>query len=186
MSGFTFPIGENQTLSIGSLSLTLEWDNFNADGDNAWGYKRIEVIEQQATLSNSLYGSSIIEGNFFEPKHQFEWSLYLDRDKAQLLYALWKEQQYRARNQQADLAIQLLDTRLAFLGRNPRDRAKIGSVISDPVPPTGFSYFWAQFDVFLELGTDFLNWYLTSSDHLFDGKIKGRELSIIPTTEDLP
>ncbi len=186
MSGFTFPIGDSQTLSIGGLTLTLHWNRFNANGDNAWGYSRIEVIEQQATISNSLDGASIVEGNFFEPKHQFEWHLWLDPEQTHLLYAIWKEQQYRARSQQSDIAVRLQDRRLTFMGRSPRIRAKVGDTINEITAPTGFAFFWAQFDVFLQIPEDFSRWFLTSSNHLFEVKLKAKELSLVSPSEDIP
>ncbi|MEC4804755.1 MAG: hypothetical protein SAJ12_09285 [Jaaginema sp. PMC 1079.18] len=180
-----FPYGTQQIFSLGSLSLTLDWQDFGADDGDGIGYRRIEDINQQNTALNSLYGASILEGPFHPTKFLFGWQLNLPSEKLFLLKALYDEQQWRVKNQQSAVAIRLYDQRIAFMGRQPRDRAKIGAIISDPTAPTGFDFYWAQFDILLELSSDFSEFFMKPSELIFKVQIAGRELDTVSPSEDV-
>lgn len=177
------PIGTTQTLSIGSLSLTLTAEDFDGSQYGGLGYQRFKDVAQQMTAGESFYGASYFEGPFFAARYQFAWGLQLLPDKLYPLIALWEEQQHRIKAQQADTAIRLLDQRLVLMERNPRTRAKVGTFTG--TPPTGFNFFWPQFDVILEVGSDLLEWYSRPSEDLFKVKLAARELALVEVTEDV-
>jgi len=182
-----FPVGATQTLTLGDLTLTLDWPDFNGDGDAGdLGYQRIEDPTQQITATESIYGASILDGPQFSPLHIFRWSLNLPIAKVMLLKALWQEQQSRFKLHQ-DGRILLLDKRLAYMDRLPRSHAWIGGAISDPEPPPGFTFYWGQFYILLEIGTDFdVIWGKPSGEDLrYEVAIAARSLGPVPVTEDI-
>ena len=176
------PIGTTQTLSIGSLTLTLAAEDFDGSQFGGLGYQRSKDVAQQMTAAESFYGASILTGPFFTARYQFAWGLQLLPAKMYPLIALWEEQQWRIKNQQADVAIRLRDQRLVLMERNPRTRAKVGTFSG--TPPAGFAFFWPQFDVILEAGSDLLEWYSRPSDDLFKVKLAARELSLVGVAAD--
>jgi len=183
----TFPIGYTQTLSIGSISLTLIDIDFDADQHGGLGYKRFKDVAHQMGAAESFYGATLLDGPFFPAKHQFTWSLILPPEKIYPLIAIWEEQQYRIKDKQADVAVRLLDGRLVAMERSPRTRAKFGTVANSPTPPPGFEFFWPQYDVILEVGSDLMEWYLQDANGAaenFTIKIAARELTLVPVTED--
>ena len=162
----------------------MDWQDFDGDSEGELGYKRYKNIDHQISANNNLYGASVLEGKKFNEKYLFEWNLNLSNDRMFLLEAIYSEQQYRFKNQQ-DGRIKLLDQRLAFLGRNPRDRAKIGSLINSPSPPSGFSFFWAKFNVLLSLEADFSRFFMMpSGGMLHKVKFQAVELDIVSVSED--
>jgi|GEM_PF-6257051 len=181
-----FPIGESQTLSIGSLSLVLDRNDFDADQDNVIGYQRIENIQQQSVVSKSLHGTSLIKGVCFPTEFIFKWNLQLSTAKMWQLKAIYDEQQYRCKNQVSSCQVRLWDKRIIFMGRNPRNRAKVGDMVFYPAP-VGYSFFWAQFNIMLEIGTDFSNLFLkyNQEDLLFKVKLVATEMDIVPLAEDI-
>lgn len=181
----TFVIGTTQTLSIGSLSLTLTREDYDGGELSSLGYTRTKDVAHQMAAAETFYGASLVDGPFFTAKHQFAWGLQLLPAKVFPLIAIWEEQQHRIKTQQADVAIRLLDQRLVFMERSPRIRAKVGTVSGAITPPTGYEFFWAQFDIILEAGGDLLSWFSRPTDDLFKFKIAARELSLVPTTEDI-
>ena len=179
-----FVIGTTQTLSIGALSLTLSSNDYDGAEYAGVGYTRIKDPAHLMSAAESFYGASLVDGPFFRAKHQFAWGLNLLPDKLMLLVAIWEEQQHRIKTQQSDVAVRLHDQRLVFMERTPRIRAKVGTLSGAPTPPTGFGFFWAQFDIILEVGSDLSAWNFRVSDDLFKVKFAARELDLVPTSED--
>lgn len=178
-------IGTTQILSIGSLSLSLTSEDYDGGQYSGLGYVRIKDISQQMAAAESFHGATLVDGPFFTAKHQFAWGLQLLPTKLFTLIAMWEEQQHRIKTQQANFAIRLQDRRILFMERSPRIRAKSGTVTGAIAPPTGFEFFWPQFNIILEAGSDLMEWYSRPSDDLIKVKISARELELVPTTEDV-
>lgn len=189
---FEYPIGQNptQTLSIGEVSLTLEHPEFNPTELNNWGYKRVEDSEGAIGLSRTtISGTPVVSGAYWTNPLMFEWSLQLNWAKAELLYALWRTQQYRIKNHQlplTDQAVIVQDRRIGYTGILPRQRAIIGAEVTDPPAPPGFFHGFCLFAVFLEID-DTLKDYLGRSNvsDLWSGKIKGKELFVVDPANDV-
>lgn len=180
-----FLLGTTQTLSIGSLSLTLTAEDFDGGEFSGLGYIRAKDVGQQVAAAESFFGASLVDGPFFPARYQFAWGLQLLPAKLMMLIALYEEQQHRFKNNIANPTIRLRDQRIVLMERSPRTRAKVGTVSNAPTPPAGFVFFWPQFNIILESGTDLAQWYSRPSDDLFKVKIAGRELGIVPTSEDV-
>lgn len=184
----SFPFGPQQTLSIGTLSLTLTEEEFaaeDADGlAGVIGFDRFENLEQKVSTARAASGSSVWSGPSFEPGHRFIWSLYLDDLQLYTLAAIQKEQQHRIRNQIAGGSVRLKDQRLAFLARSPRNRAKVGTISGAPAAPGGYEYFYPQFDILLELPEDFLSLHLGKGKAKYLVGFTATELDLVPTSED--
>jgi hypothetical protein len=185
MSDFDFPYGYELSLILGDLRLDLNWYNFHGNNGDGLGAKRTRDFSQQATISESRNGSTIIEGDYFKPKHIFEYEFFLNTEEKELLEAIWEEQQDRSREQNPDLAVRLLDQRMIFKGKNSRKRAKIGDIVTNPIAPIGFQFFWCQFDIFLKFENP-SEWFGKVDKNHFITKIKAREMDLVPPSEDLP
>lgn len=180
-----FPYGATQTLKIASLELTLDWWEFDGDSDGELGYERIRNVSQQIASSKSQFGASILEGQFFESEYLFKWDLNLTNEKLFLLQAIYDKQQTLFKSKQ-DGRIRLLDQRFIFMEENPRTRAKIGDLVIDPPPPTGHIFFWSQFNILLELESDFSKFFMLPSDGMkHKVSFAAVELDLVPVSEDL-
>lgn len=177
-------IGSSQTLVIGSLSLTLGEDAFDADFAGGLGYRRSIVETHQVGVGRSFFGATIIDGPRFVSKYNFEWQLNLKQADLLMLLAICHTQQTAAKAQQPP-AVRLRDQRFALLEPTPRTRAKVGN--TGITPPAGFVVIWPQFDLLLTMPTDFSEWLLWSSptEDLYKVKLLGVELDRVGTGADL-
>lgn len=180
-----FFLGTTQTLSIGSLSLTLTAEDFDGGEMSGLGYIRTKDVSQQVAAAESYYGASLLDGPYWPARYQFAWGLQLLPAKLMLLLAIYEEQQHRFKNNIANASVRLRDQRIVLMERSPRNRAKVGTVANAPTAPTGFSFFWPQFNIMLEAGSDLYQWHSRPSNDLFKVKIAARELEIVPISEDV-
>lgn len=175
-------IGNSQTLSIGSLSLSLGEDDFAAEFAGGLGYRRSLLQAHQVQVNQSFFGASIVDGPSFPAKYEFEWQLWLRQGDALLLEAIAQTQQTLAKTQQP-CAVRLRDQRLAKLEPTPRTRAKVGT--TGITAPTGYTVIWPQFDILLTLPSDFSEWYFWDTSDLYQIKITATELDLVGVGADV-
>lgn len=175
-------IGNSQVLIFGGLSLTLVKENFDAAAFGSLGYRRSLIQNHLLSVSQSVTGASLVEGPHFAPKYEFEWQLWLKQEQLLLLSAIAFGQQSSPRSQ-GSIPIRLHDKRRALLVPTPRTRAKAGT--TGITPPTGHEVIWPQFDVLLNLPADFWEFYLRSTQDLYQVKFSGTELDLVPTSGDV-
>lgn len=126
-------------LTLGGLSLTL--DKFTD------GKLPRTTVEPFAGLEYSIYGTSIGDGPFFEPKFIWVATALVDRTQERLVRAINAEfDQLRRNRQSADVL--LYDTNEEYSEKLPRTRALVPGYTAIPVGATHTSYF-AQFKVWI-------------------------------------
>lgn len=175
--------GNSQTFTLGTQSFTLDACEFNAD-NSFLGYKRTRSASPIIESDYTMLGTPALKASKFESKFTFEWELILTASRAFELYALFHQQQYNIRTFATNKAIRLVDNRLAYVDSSTnRSRAKTGAFITTPAPPSGFVYFWPQFDILL-LEPDNLADLFIPSLELVNVSLKAVELAIVPTSAD--
>lgn len=177
-------IGSTQTLTIGSLTLTLTAEHFDGSEFGGVGYKRTWVAEHLLSASQSFWGASLVDGPYFAARYQFSWALTLWRDEAFLLEAIIQAQQEAGKGQSA-IAVRLIDQRLPLVVKSPRTRAKAGT--TGLTAPTGREVIWPQFDVLLTPAEEFVQWFGDGDggDSIYKVRMDAMELDLVPVTEDV-
>lgn len=149
-------IGETQTLIDGSNTLTLTWDNFNAEFDSELGYVRSP--QPLPTVEYSIASEGIVRSLRLGPRFELKWGLWLRQDKLLTLSSMVRRQ------------IVLRDTRLPVTEALPIIRAAYSVLYSD----TFSSTFYPQMDVYL---TD-VKWepFLDDGEILYKVELTGYEV----------
>lgn len=142
-----FPFGDSLTLAIGTLSITFSEKEFISTGeDNLLGYTR-QIVEDHVPqiTSYGIYGQPFV---LYRPhRAYFEWEidLLLTPSRANILEAIYLEQQIRLQNRTlsaSQQAITLIDERQVLQVRAPRTIAKKGASVITLTPPVGSEFIW--------------------------------------------
>lgn len=180
-----FPIGESQLLSItGGPSLTLDSCAFDASEFAGLGYWR---KDQSPWLEPdySIYGTFISRSKAYRVKQEFEWALKLTAAEFFTLKAIIQLQQNRLNLRIAGSEIKLQDKRLVWLEQTPRVRAKVLTPVITEIPPAGFEYMWAIYNIYVTEFTE--EFFYAHGSSYWKVSLKAVEADLtVPGAEDFP
>lgn len=182
----SFPIGNIQQIEIGSLTLTLNRENFIADSNSGqFGYTRDYEPSSIAEAEQLLLGHTALKSNTSWIPYEFSWSLLLDRDKYFTLKAIIEEQQNRIVANNANCGVIVRDGRFSMIEVAPQNRLS-WSPVSQPITsadyPPGFVGYWPVFSVLLRPTKNWATlWgYTSPTTPYISVELTAIELNILP------
>lgn len=181
----------SQTLSVGSLSVTLDACDFQSSQDNKLGYTKRKIENTLVDTTHLPFGGASVKGLVRgKPAWEFTWDLILPRAKTLALLGVIQCFEERVNDNLADPFIQLVDQRIPVMEKQPRTRASKGNLLNLDFPdiPAGFDIFYPIFKVSISPPNRLLDeiWGLPEDVTYFAFQLEGKEQVILPITGDEP
>lgn len=188
--------GNRQILSLPGISVALEQCDFNSTEENSLGYNKLIPSSNKYSVDYNFVGTTIVRDGRYLGKYEFTWDLNLSTEKANLLKALYEEQQLLVQDYLCEIdagntpstsfAITLNDGRLATLEKGAVGRGSDAATsmgITLPASPIGgWSYEWSNY--FITINSLEQTPFMPNQD-LISVRMTASELDINTTSSDI-